>query len=81
MTIKKGKKMGASMLRKKGAALGGLEDDEAEDSNFDQFLTDYEKQKKEQEDSQMTEIKLHELEKTKLENEIKALIKQKDTDS
>ena len=73
------KKRNQSQMRKK-AAIKGLDDDDDED-NFDEFLADFEKKKKEKDDSQMTEMKLHEIEKTNLEAEIKTLIKIKDTQS
>ena len=63
--------------KKKGMILGF--DEEEEDQNFDEFLADYEKKKKETDDAAMTEQKLHELEKANLENEIKTLIKIRDT--
>jgi len=70
------KKKKAGSMAKKGAVI---DDEEDEDPNFDEFLADFEKKKKEKEDSEMTEHKLHEMEKANLEQEIKAMIKVKDT--
>ena len=50
-------------------------------SNFDEFVADFEKKKKEAEDNDLTEYKLHELEKKELEDEIKNLIKERDSNS
>ena len=50
-------------------------------SNFDEFVADFEKKKKEAEDNDLTEYKLHELEKKELEDEIKTLIKERDSNS
>ena len=47
--------------KKKGATLGF--DDDEDDPNFDEFLADYTKKKKETDENAMTEHKLHELEK------------------
>ena len=67
-TVKKNKSMARSGLagsKKKGTIIGF--DDEEDDPNFDEFLADFEKKKKESDENAMTEHKLHELEKTNLE--------------
>ena len=66
------------LTKKKVGDIPGF-DEEEEDPNFDEFLADFEKKKKEKENNEMTELKLHEMEKTNLEQEIKQLIKQRDT--
>ena len=78
--IIKKKSMRAGMSMRKKGTLIGFDDDE-DDQNFDDFLADYEKKKKETDDNIMTEHKLHELEKANLEIEIKNLIKIKDSQS
>ena len=75
----KGQKKKQSMAKKKGTIIGF--DEEEDDENFDEFLADFEKKKKEKEDNEMTDLKIHEMEKSNLEVEIKTLIKQKDTQS
>ena len=79
MIKKKNTRSGMAGSKKMGAIIGF--DEEEEDPNFDEFLADYEKKKKETENEAMTEHKLHELEKANLELEIKTLIKIKDTQS
>ena len=58
----KKKKATGSTKEKIKPTIGGFEDED-EDPNFDEFLADFEKKKKDKEDNEMTELKLHELEK------------------
>ena len=58
---KKSKMKSGLGSKKKGAILGF--DDEEDDPNFDEFLADYTKKKKETDENAMTEQKLHDLEK------------------
>ena len=60
--ITKKSKMKSGMGSKKKGAILGFDDDE-DDPNFDEFLADYTKKKKETDENAMTEHKLHELEK------------------
>ena len=78
--VTKTKKRTGLTKSKKVGDIPGF-DEEEEDPNFDEFLADFEKKKKEKETNEMTELKLHEMEKTNLEHEIKQLIKQRDTNS
>ena len=63
--LAKSKKLTKSGIAKK--AIKGFDDEDEDDPNFDEFLADFEKNKKHVDEAQMTEIKLHELEKTNLE--------------
>ena len=56
-------------------------EEEEDASQFDEFIADYEKKKKEAEDNVMTEIKLHELEKKELEEDIRNLMRERDSNS
>ena len=74
-SIKKKKVGGMASVKKKGAVIGF--DEEEEDPNFDEFLADFEKKKKQLEDSQFTDIKMHEMEKTSLQENIKSMMMEK----
>ena len=55
--------------QKEGTKIVGFNTEE-EDPNFDEFVANFQKDKKDSEDQIKTEIKLHEMEKGNLELEI-----------
>ncbi len=67
--------------QKEGTKVVGFNSEEEEDPNFDEFVANYEKDKKDNEDQIKTEIKLHEMEKGVLELEISNLVALKDRES